>query len=356
MEMTQYIEKPLKQDLRSGSDTYAQISGGGTAYSRKSFLRIRGLCCILVILHHLSDHIDALRLFKYAGYLPVGFFLFCSGYGLVVSQTKKDYLKHLILVRIPVILLAYLVANVVYLCVRLVTGTLQQGTLVDFLFGGGALVTYSWYIICVLYLYGCFWLSHTIFSKHRKLADLGVICSVVVWVAVMVISGAARIHRYNAVICFMGGYLAGRNSGFKNALVKMPTEITAFWVFLLSFRLAVSCSVHGSAIWIRLIWMELAVCSFVIIMLNAGSRYVVKVGKSVFDNLAQISLEFYMYQGLMMLLLRNPLIQVQNDLLFGTMVFIGSLLLGILMHRVTIWLKVQLESMALRWGKQNCSI
>ena len=316
---------------------------------------MRGMCCILVILHHLSNYIDALWIFKYVGYLPVGFFLFCSGYGLVVSQTRKNYLKRLILVRIPKILLAYLVANVVYLCTRLVTETLQKGTLFDFLFGGGALVTYSWYIICILYLYGCFWLSHAIFGKYRKLADLGVICAVFVWIAIMVVSGAGP-HRYNAVICFLGGCIAGRNIQFKNVLVKMSTVITASLVFLISFCLAVTCAIHGFAIWVRLIWMELSVCSFVIIVLNVGTRYVARVQKSVFDDLGQISLEFYLYQGLMMLLLRNSLIQVQNDLLFGTIVFIGSVFLGILMHWVNTCLNIQIESMALRCGKQTYNI
>lgn len=317
---------------------------------------MRGVCCILVILHHLSDHIEALWFFKYMGFLPVGFFLFCSGYGLVVSQTGKDYLRRLILVKIPGILLAYLAANVVYLCTRLITGTLQKGTLRDFLFGGGSLVTYSWYIICILYLYGCFWLSQTIFSKHRKLADLGVICAVFVWVAIMVICGVDHPHRYNAVICFLGGYLAGRSSRFKDALVNMVTEITASLVFLLTFCLAVFCAMHGFAIWVRLIWMELSVCSFVIIMLNAGNRYASNVKKSIFDGLGQISLGFYMYQGLMMLLLRNPLIQVKNDLLFGTIVFIGSVHLGILMHRIITGLNAHMETMTSRCRKQNQKI
>lgn len=337
----------LKQDFYRNISSPENV-GGGTAYSQQCFLRMRGVACILVILHHLSDHIEALWLFKYIGYLPVGFFLFCSGYGLVVSLTRKDYLRRLILVRIPGILLAYLVANVVYLCTRLVTGTLQQGTLLDFLFGGGALVTYSWYIICILYLYGCFWLSRVIFSKRPQIADLVVVFAVAVWITIMVWCGADHPHRYNAMICFLGGYLAGRNSRFRNALVNRATWITASLVFLLSFCLTVACGIHGFAIWVRLIWMELSVCSFVIIMLNAGSRYVSKVKKSAFDSLGRISLEFYMYQGLMMLLLRNPLIQVQNDLLFGTMVFIGSVFLGILMHRINTWLNVHMESMTLR--------
>lgn len=325
--------------------------GGGKAYSKQSFLRMRGVACFLVILHHLSDHIGALWLFQYIGYLPVGFFLFCSGYGLMISLTKKGYLQHLILVRIPGIVLAYLVANAVYLCVRFSTGTLRRGTPLDFMFGGGALVTYSWHIICILYLYGAFWLSQFLFEKRPRVADLTVVLAVLLWIVMMVCCGAEHPHRYNAVICFLGGILAGRKTKFKNALVDSRALIVASVGFLPSFALTVFCGVHNSPIWIQLIFMELSISSFVIVILNAGSWYVSKVTHSVFDGLGKISLEFYMYQGLIMLLLRNPLIQVQNDLLFGTAVVIGSVILAFLMHHIDIWLSTRLEHMALKLGK-----
>jgi peptidoglycan/LPS O-acetylase OafA/YrhL len=48
----------------------------------------------------------------------------------------------------------------------------------------------------------------------------------------------------------------------------------------------------------------------------------------------RISLEFYVYQGLVMILLRNPHFQTSNDFLFFLLVLCGASLFGWLMHLV----------------------
>lgn len=305
---------------------------------------MQGVACILVILHHLSGHISSFWLFQYVGYLAVGFFLFCSGYGLVISLNGKiGYLRHLILVRIPSMLLAYLIANVIYLCVRLATGTFKRGGLLDFLFGGNAIVSYSWYIICILYLYMAFWLCHVCFREHPHIADASLVIAVALWVAVMIYSGANHPHRYNAVICFLGGYFAGRNKRFGEAMVGRTVLFMAAAVLPPSFVAVVFCGVQDFPIWIRLIFMELSVCAFVIIMLNSGSIFCSMAEKSVFDSLGKFSLEFYLYQGLVMLLFRNSLVHIGSDLLFCMVVFSGSVIIGKLMHCVDARLNIFLE-------------
>lgn len=302
------------------------------AYSKRNFVRLQGIACIFVILHHLSDHIERLWFFQYIGYLPVGFFLFCSGYGLTFSLRNKDkYLKQLILIRIPTVLIDYMVANLIYLCVRLAMGMLNCGSLFHFLFGGGALVTYSWYIICIVYLYAAFWLSHSLLRNHSKLAGVAVVLAVVLWSVVMLCSGGG-VHRYNAVICFLGGYLAGNNDRFKKMLIGWKICMAAAVIFLLSFLIASYGSIKRFPIYVRFPFMELAVCSFVLLILNIGCF--MRQERSLFDGLGYISLEFYMYQGCLMLLLRNSAVKITSDFMYGVMVFLGSILLGLLMHHV----------------------
>lgn len=290
----------------------------------------------------MSGYIEWLWPFHYTGYLPVGFFLFCSGYGLVISLRDKDrYLRSLLLLRIPAVIIAYLVANLIYLCARLATGTMNRGSLFDFLFGGGALVTYSWYIVCIVYLYIAFGFIHSFWGKYAGVTCAAMVLAVILWTEAMIFSGGGP-HRYNAVICFLGGYFAGGNDNLKRALVGRRASLTEAGIFLISCPAAAYSSINGSPLYIRLIFMELSVCAFVGLALNIGVVFD-GMEKSWVDRLGKMSLEFYMYQGLVMLLLRNQAINITCDLWFGILTIAGSVLAALLMNRIDGKLKEYLR-------------
>ena len=111
-----------------------RLSGKGQwneeAFSLKQMKALQGFFAICIMLHHIGQKtcagwlqpkyiIPGLELFVPFGYYFVGFFLFCSGYGLCKSyQTKPDYLKGFGSKRILPIVLSYYVTGLIFLLER----------------------------------------------------------------------------------------------------------------------------------------------------------------------------------------------------------------------------------------------
>ena len=79
----------------------AQVVSDGYAncLSVEATRSIRGICALIIVLHHLAQEIDTFSpfciVFKPLGFLAVTVFFFYSGYGLMKShQCKADYKKH----------------------------------------------------------------------------------------------------------------------------------------------------------------------------------------------------------------------------------------------------------------------
>ena len=313
--------------------------------------QVQGLVCILVLLHHLSDHVEGLWFFKYVGYLPVSVFLFYSGYGLYQSFTRKPrYLKKLAFLRIPQIVIAYIAANLAYLFVRFLTGTLSITSIRGFLFGGNALVTYSWYIICLLYLYVAFLLSFLLYKRGRALAFFCLTSFVAVWIIVMMRTSGG-IHRYNAILAFLMGGIVGHYDSGGKVRTGHRWMICALCVFLPAFAGATWLSIHDETTYVRLLCMVGASLSFASLMyLLARSG---RVRGKLFALLGRISLEFYLYQGLMMLLLRNKYFYISNDLLFCVLTLGGVFGVALVMNKVDQRLSIIWEKLvnSLGWYK-----
>lgn len=128
---------------------------------------IQGICAIIIILHHMSQKTSAswvpdefrvhgLEPFVSLGFLMVGVFFFCSGYGLYRSlKAKEDYLNGFIGKHFRPIILIYIIANAVYYLV----GNVYSG--------------YNWYIYAILYLYMAFYVSFGFIKKEA--ASIGVL-------------------------------------------------------------------------------------------------------------------------------------------------------------------------------------
>lgn len=190
---------------------------------------LSGFCAILVLLHHLGEQgLPVLRFFGGTGYLPVGFFLFLSGFGLTCSyETQPGYLRKLAWLRIPRILIPFILANIIYLPVKLALGDYAGLFSLKALFGGGAIVSYSWYVICILYCYASFFVAFRFFRKPL----LAVAACIAVWIAAMIASGAG-IHRYNATLCFLLGCYVGRNRVKAEVMMKRIENITGGGCYL----------------------------------------------------------------------------------------------------------------------------
>ncbi|MFR3834984.1 MAG: acyltransferase family protein [Eubacterium sp.] len=80
---------------------------------------IKSLACIMVIVSHLCaqmEGIGILALPANVGFLAVGMFFFCSGYGLTYSYiNKENYIQHFLKRRLLCILIPFWSANIIYI-------------------------------------------------------------------------------------------------------------------------------------------------------------------------------------------------------------------------------------------------
>lgn len=127
-------------------------------WNKKQSKAIQGICAVGIIFHHMAQKTCAswipqeyvthgLEPFLNLGFLFVGVFFFCSGYGLYQSiKSNPDYLKGFIGKHFRPIVLLYLISNYCFFMI------------------GQTLNNYTWFIYAILYLYLAFYIS---FSKCK---------------------------------------------------------------------------------------------------------------------------------------------------------------------------------------------
>lgn len=148
------------------------------------------VCAILIVLHHTSYYLPDnwfTIITRPIGYLPVGIFLFISGYGLLTSLYRNTmYLNTFLVRRIPCLLIPAITGILVYLLF-----TEEKFTLQSFLHG---LLPYShyWYVVAILSLYLLFFV---VFASIKK-KELSVACLWIVLSLYIGVAGAAGIDSY----------------------------------------------------------------------------------------------------------------------------------------------------------------
>lgn len=116
-------------------------------------------------------NVDAgrLRIFSTIGVWLIGFFFFCSGYGLITSlRTKQDYLKGFLVKRVLIVLVPFFLCNYAYMSVELLRG-MQFSTpeLIASFFGVLLTNSQMWFAVEIMLLYIVFFLLFTYVKKEK---------------------------------------------------------------------------------------------------------------------------------------------------------------------------------------------
>lgn len=129
---------------------------------------LQGICAVCIMLHHVSQtpafrQTKDLSIFPDAGFLFVGIFFFCSGFGLIKSvRSKPGYLDTFLKKRLPTVLIPFYVMTAAYALYYVVTG--KQMPLVQWIFSAVGLVlmnSHAWYVIVIALLYLSFYFVFT---------------------------------------------------------------------------------------------------------------------------------------------------------------------------------------------------
>lgn len=147
---------------------------GEAGFSLDAMTSLKGIMALFVLFHHLSQKVafhetGTLSIFEFTGFVFVGIFFFCSGFGLFKSfSTKPDYLKDFPRKRMLPIAICYFVMIAIYSVFYLIRGNdftwWQWGLRLTGLY---LINSQAWYVYVILLMYGCFYLIYKN-EKTRK--------------------------------------------------------------------------------------------------------------------------------------------------------------------------------------------
>lgn len=226
----------------------AAPSGGymEQAFSLKNSKAFQGFLAAFVILHHIyiilfreMDYKGSLEIFENTGVIIVGFFFFCSGYGLITSLKQKDnYLKGFMKKRVFTVLVPFFICNYAYMITTLLMGkTYSMDNLLYAFFGLKLLNSQMWFAVEILLLYICFYLIFR-FIRRERTAFIVMGLTVIIMIIGSLLLGHDQTTEmigtwfrgewwYNTSFIFYIGMLAAR---FKEVLIPRIQKHFYLWL------------------------------------------------------------------------------------------------------------------------------
>lgn len=145
-------------------------------FSLEAMTSLKGIMALFVLCHHISQkrlfqEVHIIPIFEFIGFLFVGIFFFCSGYGLYKSfSTKENYLKGFPKKRILPIVISYFVMIALYAAYYLIVGNnFTPAQWILKLTGLILINSQSWYVYVIIIMYVAFYLIY----KNEKLRKDG---------------------------------------------------------------------------------------------------------------------------------------------------------------------------------------
>jgi len=298
--------------------------------SIKNTNALRGMCALIVAMQHTCayQHDKWTAPFLYIGFLCTSIFFFLSGYGLMYgTENKRRYLQNFLKKRLLTVLIPYLFANVIYLCIRQALGLeISLNQFAEMYKKGEPYVSFSWFIISIMYFYVMFYVAFNIFK--RNIAVFLMIPGSILYMH-LVKSIGFDYHWYTTAFCFAGGVIWYH---YRNTLTEIARR-QGFLKILLMFSITIALLfatfknvyfyIAGSNI--------TALCFQVVVMLCLQK---IRIHNFVLEYLGKISFEFYILHGIVIKIFNEYL--VLHGSLYVLSVMAASMLIATILYRINI--------------------
>lgn len=333
---------------------------------------VQGYLAICIMLHHIGQEMSAswqkyplikgLEFFVPLGYLFVGFFLLCSGYGLYVSfQKKPDYLESgFFRRRVLPLLIGYIFSGWLFLACRLIMGQKLSGlTILRYFFGIWLCNPYGWFAIIMPLFYVFFFIAFK-FCKKCPILVTAILVTIYTFI------GTCIDHNdhfmcgqwwYNCVQMFWIGLLVAKYKdklviwARKHYVLKLIVIIALYFVAKqLSLLAETFISYYGEYAglpkaltvlcrWICLTADMLRTSFFGFMLLMIGLK--VRIGNRFLKMMGTITFEFYIIHGLVIEFFSyrfcdvvKPIVRITSIPLMIIVVFVLSLPLAFGMKKI----------------------
>lgn len=307
---------------------------------------LRGLLAILIFLHHVEYRTHSgnlFRLFQNCGYPIVAIFFFLSGYGLMVQYQKKgdDYLKNFLILRLPSVLIPFIIMNLIYYPIRLYI--LQDDLSFNRLIHGITIVNGGWYIVALIYFYLIFYISFSKIHHDFKLRYIFIIVSSIVYIILCVNQFKDYPYWYQSCLGFSLGIFWAYHK--KKISKYVDDNVILCIIVSLIGLITFSSIVQISSIKIIDIISYLILSTFSVILIICLSKRLCFKTK-LLDFFGKISFELYMCHILILKILKyNLRAEVYSEVIYTILSFISSIGLAYLLNIFFSWILINYKKL-----------
>lgn len=299
---------------------------------------LRGIFAIVVVCHHLYQYIELFNgtrigsMLEVSGSLAVSVFFFYSGYGLMLSSQKKDYIKNFFRNRFLPLYCFYVVLIIIYIgwTLLLEKSIMPQEILQSFFFGE-TIVSKGWYLQATFVLYLLYLFSFAIFKSSKM--QITVFAITIVFYCAFCHFMGLNIWWYQSILSVILGMLWCCCKDKIDAILN-KYSIVVFVLSLILFAAAyIICNMWTFVI-LKMIRGLLFVCVTVVFSYILCNTFIIN---NLFFNLCgKYSLEIYVSHGLFLRLIKLNI--VNNKIVYVLVVIVGtvvtSLVLKIIYNKI----------------------
>ena len=295
---------------------------------------LRGIMCLLIILHHLALSVDATGIFgffKHVGVIAVGVFFFLSGYGIMKQSNRrgKSYLKGFIPKRVVKLLIPLAIAFTVSFFVFCMLGIREPITMFESFIKGDPFPYHTWYIWAVMILYLAFYFAGRFIEKtHLMLISLGVFSLAMM---ILLINLGVLNNFASSVFCFpFGCLIACRDNRMQVFLSsrrnRLIVECAVLFVTVISFFVHIYLSdVFVYTKFVLRNITDIGICLAIVLFLGH-----IRIGNKLLHLIGIYSFEIYLWHGSVYKLLERVDFLTKEPIIFVAVSLIACVLFGLL--------------------------
>lgn len=296
---------------------------------------LKGIFAILVVVHHIFQYIGLSSnyliniVLQLIGFLSVAAFFFLSGYGLMYSSNKKDYIKNFFIKKIlPFYLFCILLINLYCFVTLLLEKEYSPQKLLQSFFFGSTIITNGWYLQATLVIYILYFIIFKLIKSDKNRISVFGIC-IAIYCFICHFTGLG-INWYQTIPCVILGMIVCKNKDKLDKLLnKNSWSIFIFStiLFILSYTFS---AVTNIPVFFNMLYSLFFVCAMV------PFSYILCNTKFVSNKFTSLcgdySLEIYVSHGFFLKLYK--LKYITNPVVFIITVIIGTVLVSFFLKKI----------------------
>lgn len=306
---------------------------------------IRGIACVIVVICHASAIRGAQGILMIPfnmGFLAVGIFFFCSGYGLMYScMNKKNYLEGFLIKRFVPIYIPLVFSNILYIIAEIFIEqkNLDAVAIVKQVLGIDLVCGSEWFVRILILLYLLFYILGRVCKNSKTFVIMITICIIVYWFVMVQFEKPLSIVMSNVLPFIIGIWCAYFDFSrlevfvikhYKRVLIILALITFFFFSYISVIRWHIPIMLTESKI-INCVATTICQNAFVIMVIMISMRLRIKSKIAAF--IGVISYDVYLLHQLIIAILQRIFVQYSQIIVLVLIVAL-SVLVGFVFYKI----------------------